>query len=247
MEEMKNILPLLTAENVASTLQIDRDTREDLIQLQQMQDIDDDLQSQLDLELLRRELPQGEEQIRREQAKRERHQGTAASLQQRYQSLHQQVISARRLRLEAAQRAQHGNGQDGERLPKPPPQGLKVPTSRLPQPLTLQQVREYNEKKTECKEHEKEDTKRHHRHHSITETKTVYYKDRQRNKKYQKNEWYKYKKYKFNNQEKRKKYSKSTALLQALRQEHQDDQDSQNQLSHQKTQKTISGTTSWST
>eukprot|EP00971_Amphidinium_carterae_P348119 6490330-Amphidinium_carterae.2 len=72
-------------------------------------------------------------------------QGTSAALQQRYQSLHQQVISARQARLEARQRvreAQHGNGQDGERVPKAPPQGVTVPTSRLPQP-----VKEYEEHK----------------------------------------------------------------------------------------------------
>eukprot|EP00971_Amphidinium_carterae_P019483 383463-Amphidinium_carterae.4 len=109
-QETENILPFLTEETVSRTVQLDGDTREDIIRLRQMQDMDDDLQSQLDLELQRRELPEGEEQKkyrnrenaervqaaharharRREQADRERHQGTAAALQQRYQSLHQQ-------------------------------------------------------------------------------------------------------------------------------------------------------------
>eukprot|EP00971_Amphidinium_carterae_P119257 2362291-Amphidinium_carterae.3 len=51
-QETENILPFLTAETLTRTMQIDGDTREDVIRLRQMQDMDDDLQSQLDLELL---------------------------------------------------------------------------------------------------------------------------------------------------------------------------------------------------
>eukprot|EP00971_Amphidinium_carterae_P181256 3595686-Amphidinium_carterae.2 len=51
-EETENILPFLTAETVTRTIQLDGDTREDIIRLRQfrrqMQDIDDDLQSQVD-------------------------------------------------------------------------------------------------------------------------------------------------------------------------------------------------------
>eukprot|EP00971_Amphidinium_carterae_P042238 829787-Amphidinium_carterae.4 len=61
-------------------------------------------------------------------------------------------MTARRARLEAAQRreVQHGNGQDAERFPKAPPQGVQVPASKapLPQPtLNLQQLREKKQKK----------------------------------------------------------------------------------------------------
>eukprot|EP00971_Amphidinium_carterae_P085518 1691944-Amphidinium_carterae.1 len=61
------------------------------------------------------------------------------------------VISARRARLEGQQRElQHGNAQDGERVPEAPPHGIAVPTARLHQTtLTIQQLREreYNEKR----------------------------------------------------------------------------------------------------
>eukprot|EP00971_Amphidinium_carterae_P080818 1598716-Amphidinium_carterae.1 len=61
------------------------------------------------------------------------------------------VISARRARLEGRrvpeEQHQPNNVQDGERQPKAPPQGITVPpskasTARLPQPMTLQQLRD---------------------------------------------------------------------------------------------------------
>eukprot|EP00971_Amphidinium_carterae_P089483 1771210-Amphidinium_carterae.3 len=73
LQETENILPFLTAETVSRTIQLDGDTREDIIQLRQMQDMDDDLQSQLDLEVLQRERPEGEEemeQLNRDNAER---------------------------------------------------------------------------------------------------------------------------------------------------------------------------------
>eukprot|EP00971_Amphidinium_carterae_P033367 657073-Amphidinium_carterae.1 len=131
--ETDNILPLLTAENIACILQIDRVAEDDGIRLQQMQDIDDDMQSQYDQAIAERERheeenedPQAlfeirrltrtidddwddegraaearERQERRQEQDRPRHQGT---LHQHYQALHQQVMTARRARLEAAQR-----------------------------------------------------------------------------------------------------------------------------------------------
>eukprot|EP00971_Amphidinium_carterae_P065790 1303579-Amphidinium_carterae.3 len=59
---------------------------------------------------------------------------------------------------------------------------------------TLHHMTKFNKKKTKYREHEKEDTTLHHRHHSTTKTQSDYndmkktkYNDRQRNKKYQKN------------------------------------------------------------
>eukprot|EP00971_Amphidinium_carterae_P177187 3514009-Amphidinium_carterae.3 len=46
------------------------------------------------------------------------------------------VMTARRARLEAAQRREvlHGDGQDAETLPKAPPAGVQVPASKAPLP-----------------------------------------------------------------------------------------------------------------
>eukprot|EP00971_Amphidinium_carterae_P207302 4112671-Amphidinium_carterae.3 len=197
---------------------------------------------------------------RRQLQDRERHQGTTAALQQRYQSLHHQVISARQVQLEAGQRvreAHHGNGQDGERVPRAPPQGLTVPTSRLPQPLTLQQLRERVQReedrvqrareggyytapsppqhfrdKDRLREFDKEELQRQAAQQEIPEERVVQVQEVQ----VQQAE-----------AEEMQKYSKSTALLQALHQGHQDNQDSQNKLIHQTTQKRITGTIYWST
>eukprot|EP00971_Amphidinium_carterae_P119256 2362291-Amphidinium_carterae.2 len=122
---------------------------------------------------------------RREQAGRERHQGTAAVLQQRYQSLHQQNIS------------QHDE-QDlkDDEYEKDSIYQITYKMENDDQATISNYKTKFNEKKTEYKEHKKEDTTSHHRHHSITETKSVYndmkknkYNDRQRNNKYQRNEW----------------------------------------------------------
>eukprot|EP00971_Amphidinium_carterae_P058047 1147973-Amphidinium_carterae.1 len=170
--------PLLTEQMINYIIPIEKDTEEDRLRVQQMQDIDDDMQSITDEQIAARERweeenkdPQArfamdqltwsiqeqwneegrhaearERYEQRQEQDRPRHEGTAASLQERYQVLHQMFITGRRSRLEAAQReAVHGNAQDAERPPKAPSAGIQVPASRtpLPQPtLTAQQLRE---------------------------------------------------------------------------------------------------------
>eukprot|EP00971_Amphidinium_carterae_P047726 939926-Amphidinium_carterae.1 len=170
-------LPPLTEKTVNYIIAIDEDTEEDRLRIQQMQDIDNDMQSIIDEQIAAQERweeenedPQARfamEQLtwsiheqwneearhaeareryeRRQEQDRPRHEGTESALQERYQALHQMVITERRSRLEAAQRAVHGNTQDAERPPKAPLAGIQVPASRtpLPQPtLTTQQLRE---------------------------------------------------------------------------------------------------------
>eukprot|EP00971_Amphidinium_carterae_P262729 5212047-Amphidinium_carterae.1 len=158
-------LPPLTEKTINYIIAMDKDTEEDRLCIQQVQDIDDDLQSIIDQhirELWEEENEDGQARFAKEQMRtvqddwdddarahevqeryerrqeqdRPRHEGTESALRERYQALHQMVITGRGSGLEAAQRgAVHGNTQEAER---PPPAVIQVPASRTP----IQQLRE---------------------------------------------------------------------------------------------------------
>eukprot|EP00971_Amphidinium_carterae_P071685 1417899-Amphidinium_carterae.3 len=87
-----------------------------------------------------------ERQERRQEQTRARHEGSESARRERYQALHQMVITGRCSRLEAAQReAVRGNGQDAKRRPKAPPAGIQPPlrmTSQTTSTSSTQQLRD---------------------------------------------------------------------------------------------------------